>query len=71
MGDVGSRIERGLTWDFADGRLLGEYSWKRTFANDLWSAASRPGEDIVHQGAIWLYYSLEDRRLARARIRRS
>ncbi len=36
-------------------------------ATDIAFAASV----IVHQGAIWLYYSLEDRRLARARIRRS
>ena len=36
-------------------------------ATDIAFAASV----IEHSGAIWLYYSLEDRRLARARIRRS
>ena len=36
-------------------------------ATDIAFAASV----IEHRGAIWLYYSLEDRRLARARIRRS
>ncbi|MGN6819659.1 MAG: glycosidase [Sphingomonas sp.] len=41
-------------------------------------AADRTGTDIafaasvvLQDGAIWLYYSLEDKRLARARIRRS
>lgn len=35
-------------------------------ATDIAFAASV----IVHDGTIWLYYSLEDRRLARARVRR-
>ena len=37
-------------------------------ATDIAFAASVVVDD---QGAIWLYYSLEDRRLARALIRRS
>ena len=36
-------------------------------ATDIAFAASV----IVQDGEIWLYYSLEDRRLARARLRRS